>query len=240
MVFKFNDFWDCVVSGIQYVPDTMYAVCVSLVICLILGTVMAVLINADICILSKAVSGLFTILRGVPPTLLFIVIRLLYSTVFAQYIAAHDFGITLRDINIIYVGIVSLSIFLLPIITEAIRGALLSIPRNQYEAAYSVGLTGIQTYRRVIIPQILPIAMPVLINNFIILLKSSSLLFLIGVMDIYNGSLKPANITYGFFEGYVAAGVIYFVIFFAAERFGAFLEKRFAVNKHGTVRGAGV
>lgn len=238
MVFKFQDFWDCILSGIQYIPDTMYAVCISLFICLILGTIMAVLINANIFILSKTISGLFTVLRGVPPTLLFIVIRLLYSTVFAQYIVSHNFGITLRDINIIYVGIISLSVFLLPIITEAIRGALLSIPRNQYEAAYSIGLTGIQTYRRVILPQMLPIATPVLVNNFIILLKSSSLLFLIGVMDIYNGSLKPANITYGFFEGYVAAGVIYFVIFFVVERFGVFLEKKFTVNRHGAVKGA--
>jgi L-cystine transport system permease protein len=85
----------------------------------------------------------------------------------------------------------------------------------------------------------LPIAMPVLVNNFIILLKSSALLFLIGVMDIYNGSLRPANLTYGFFEGYVAAGVIYFVIFFVVERFGAFMERKFAIGKHKAAKGAG-
>jgi L-cystine transport system permease protein len=169
-----------------------------------------------------------------------VIIRLLYSTAFAAFISAHDFGIKLSDIDIIYVGIFSLSVFLLPIITESIRGALLSIPRNQYEAAYSIGLTGRQTFHRVILPQMLPTAMPVLVNNFIILLKSSSLLFLIGVMDIYNGSLRPANLTYGFFEGYVAAGVIYFVIFFIVERLGAFMEKKFAVGKHRAVKGAGV
>lgn len=237
MVFKFNDFWDCVLSGIQFIPDTLYAVLVSLIICLILGTVFAVLINAGIFVLSKVISGLFTVLRGVPPTLLFIIIRLFYSTVFAGYIVSHDFGFTIKDIDIIYVGIFSLIVFLLPIITEAIRGALLSVTKDQYEAGYSIGLTALQLYKRVILPQMLPAAIPVLVNNFIILLKSSSLLFLIGVVDIYNGSLKPAHITYGYFEGYVAAGVIYFIIFFIVERIGVMMEKKLTIHKHGKVMG---
>ncbi|MCI6646279.1 MAG: ABC transporter permease subunit [Oscillospiraceae bacterium] len=231
MVFRFQDFLDCLRAGALRVPDTMYAVLITLLLGLIFGTLFALLLNGEVPAVSKVVSAVFTVLRGIPPTLLFIVIRLLYSTVFAGFIAAHDFGFTIRDIDIMYVGIFSMFVFALPIITESVRGALLSVTRDQYEAGYSIGLSPWPLFRRVILPQMIPAAVPVLVNNFIILLKTSALLFLIGVVDIWNGALEPAHLTYGYFEAYVAAAVIYYVIFFVAEQLGIVLEKIFRVEK---------
>ena len=232
MVFRFQDFLDCLKAGAVRVPDTMYAVLITLILGLIFGTIFALLLNAEISVVSKLVSIVFTMLRGVPSTLLFIVIRLLYSTVFAGFIASHDFGFSIRDINIIYVGIFSMFVCVLPSITESIRGALMPSTRPQYHAGYSTGLSRWQLFRRVVVPQMIPAALPVLVNNFIILLKASALLFLIGVVDIWNGALEPAHVTYGYFEGYVAAAVIYYVIFFIAEQLGGLLEKIFWVEKH--------
>lgn len=238
MVFKFDDFLDCLRSGALRIPDTMYAVLISLILGLIFGTIFALVLNAKVPVISRVISILFTLLRGVPVTLLFIIIRLLYSTVFAGFIASHQFGFTIRDINIMCVGIFSLFVFILPIITESVKGALLSVTRDQYEAGYSIGLSRGELFRRIILPQMLPAAVPVLVNNFIILLKSSALLFLIGVVDIYNGALEPSHVTYGYFEGYVAAAVIYYIIFFIVERLGGLLEKKFRFERQAVRREA--
>jgi L-cystine transport system permease protein len=99
------------------------------------------------------------------------------------------------------------------------------VGRNQFEAGFSIDLTLPQVFRRIIIPQMIPIAAPVLINNFIMLVKASALLYIIGITDISNGSLIPAHITYGYFEGYVATAVIYWGICSLIELAGNQIEK---------------
>ena len=61
----------------------------------------------------------------------------------------------------IFVAITALSVFGTVIISETVRGAFMSIDSNQYEAGYSIGLTTIQTLKRIIIPQATPVAVPV-------------------------------------------------------------------------------
>jgi L-cystine transport system permease protein len=104
---------------------------------------------------------------------------------------------------------------------------LKSIPVNQYEAAYSVGLTKLQTLRRIILPQLVATAIPTLLNNIVGIIKSTSLVSAVGITELMGGALIPSGVTYSFVEGYTAAGFIYWgftivVLFFAGK-----LEKKF-------------
>ncbi len=88
--------------------------------------------------------------------------------------------------------IVAISIYAVVVIAETMRSALMSVDDGQYEAGYSVGLTRWQTLRRVVLPQAFPFAVPALCNNFIGLIKGSSIVYLITVVDVMNGALTSA------------------------------------------------
>jgi L-cystine transport system permease protein len=203
----------------------MYAVLLTLVFGLVVGTLTALVQNLKAPVISQLVTLVFTIIKGTPPILTIILVRLIYTLRFASVAAFFHLKITIRDVNPVYSGILAMFIFILPILSASIQGALSSVGRDQYEAGYSVGLTFRQVFRRIVIPQMIPAAIPVLVNNFIILLKVSALLFMIGITDIYNGSLLPSHVTYGYLEGYIAAGFIYWIIFFGVERAGGKLER---------------
>jgi L-cystine transport system permease protein len=226
MVFHPEDFITCLASGVKYIPVTMLAVAIALLLGLFFGALLALLRVSRIPLIPQVVGWLFSVIRGIPAILLFILVRLVYS---AHYVALMSFfypGGAAKKMDPLVPGIIALFIFILPILSEAIRSAILSVGRDQYEAGYSVGMTYGQIFIRVAVPQMAPVAIPILVNNIIILIKVSALLFMIGVVDIYNGSLIPAHVNYGYLEGYFAAGLIYWAIFFLFERLGGFLERR--------------
>jgi L-cystine transport system permease protein len=142
-------------------------------------------------------------------------------------------GITVADVNFIVIGYFALTLGALCDTTETFRSALKSIPVNQYEAAYSVGLTKLQTLRRIILPQLVSAAIPNLMNNIVGIIKNTSLVSAVGITELIGGSLIPSGVTYSFVEGYTAAGLIYWgfsivVLFFAGK-----VENRFKCYRKG-------
>jgi len=131
-----------------------------------------------------------------------------------------------KNINMIIVAITTLSVFAMVIISETIRGAFMSIDSNQYEAGYSVGMTTVQTLRRIVIPQAVPVAVPVLCNNLIGLVKASSIMYLITVRDILNGTLITASSNYRYLDAYIAAALVYWGLILIIELLSRILEKR--------------
>jgi L-cystine transport system permease protein len=109
---------------------------------------------------------------------------------------------------------------------ESIKGAFFSVDKGQYEAGYSVGLTRIQTLRRIIIPQVLPVALPMLTNNIVGTIKGSSIVMVIGITEVLAGSVIPSSKTYSFFEGYIAAALIYWGFTILVETVAVNIEKR--------------
>jgi L-cystine transport system permease protein len=126
--------------------------------------------------------------------------------------------------------LVAISIFAIMNISETIRGALISVDKGQYEAAYSIGLTRMQALRRIILPQAFPVAVPALCNNFIGLIKGSSLAFIISVTDLMNGALITATSNYKYLEAYVASAIVYWVICITIEKVSFIFEKRLSLH----------
>lgn len=114
---------------------------------------------------------------------------------------------------------------------EVIRAAILSVPKGQWEAAYTVGLSWVQSLRRIILPQALRVAVPPLSNTFISLVKDTSLVSIIGLLDLINAinaagaSAEWASPTKAF-TGYTFAIAIYFVLCFSLSRYAKYMEDR--------------
>jgi L-cystine transport system permease protein len=89
-----------------------------------------------------------------------------------------------------------------------------------------VGLSTWQTLRRIILPQVIPVAVPVLCNNVIVFIKGSSVMYFISVMDILNAAMIPATANYKYLEAYIAAALIYWGICLIIAQAAKLLEHK--------------
>lgn len=107
-----------------------------------------------------------------------------------------QFGILNLDLSRIVPGIIVLSLNSGAYISESVRAGIESIPKGQIEAAYSLGIRPWNTMRYVVLPQAIKNILPALGNEFVTIIKDSSLLQTIGVMELWNGAQTVATTTY--------------------------------------------
>ncbi|MBR5527979.1 MAG: amino acid ABC transporter permease [Clostridia bacterium] len=111
-------------------------------------------------------------------------------------------------------------------VSEIIRGGIMSVDEGQTEAGRSLGFTYMQTMFHIIIPQAFKAVLPALANEFIALLKESSVAFYIGVADLTLGGIKIRSITYSNFMPLIAVAVVYLVVVLGLSKCVTILERR--------------
>lgn len=225
MSFTLDGFIACLQSGLTYLPNTLLLTFIPVIIGLIFGTMIALVRLFKVPVLSQILAVFVAAYAGVPFIVFLLIYNLLFMLKFNDVAAFFGSSLTIADVNSIWVGCFALSLMNIVYMSESIRGAFLAVDEGQYEAARSVGLTTSQTLRRIIVPQMIPVAIPVLTNNVIGALKATSLVITIGVMDVLNGSLLPAQTTYSFLVGYMAAAVIYWCLTIIIEKAAEYYEK---------------
>ncbi|OSI18905.1 cysteine ABC transporter permease [Neisseria dentiae] len=110
--------------------------------------------------------------------------------------------------------------------SETIRAAILSVPKGQWEAGFSIGMTYMQTFRRIIMPQAFRVSVPPLSNTFISLFKDTSLASVVTITELFRVAQQIANASYDFLPVYIEAGLIYWVFCFFLFIGQTKLEKR--------------
>ncbi len=129
-------------------------------------------------------------------------------------------------------GLICLSIFEGAYITEIVRAGIQSIPRGQWEAGKSMGLSGFDVMRYVILPQAVSRIMPPLANQFITLIKDSSIVSLISIQELTFMAVEVGVSTSRVFEVWILTAFMYFVICYACVIVFNWLERRAARSRH--------
>ncbi len=109
-------------------------------------------------------------------------------------------------------AVIALSIYTSAFIAEDIRSGVLSIPKEQMEAARSAGFSYLRSMQYIILPQAVRITVPPLVNQFLNLAKNSSLAMTIGVMELTYQARQVESYTFKGFEAFTAATLVYLVI----------------------------
>ena len=109
---------------------------------------------------------------------------------------------------------------------ETVRGGILSVDEGQTEAAKAIGMTHVQTMISVILPQALRNIMPQIGNNLIINIKDSSVLSVIGVIELYYAAKQTAGAYYWWFEAMTVAMILYLIMTFVFSRLLRFWESK--------------
>ena len=128
---------------------------------------------------------------------------------FIWFFGLPHFGINLPAF---FCGVVGMGMYSGAYISEIVRGAIQSIDRGQMDAALSLGMTYRTSMRHVIVPQAVIRMIPPLGNEFIALIKNSSLVSLLTISDLMHEGQKIISVSYRSLEVYLAVAVVYFVL----------------------------
>ena len=109
------------------------------------------------------------------------------------------------------------------------RAAIAALPKGQAEAAITIGMRPVDVWRRVILPQAVSLSLPALVNELILLVKASSLVSVVGIMEVTRASQAQAATTFRPLEVYLAAACIYLLINLCLAVLGRYLEHRTTV-----------
>lgn len=163
----------------------------------------------------RAVLDFYTsIFRGIP----------LIVLLFIAYFATPQ--LTGYKISMFAASVLTLGLNGSATVSETVRGGIEGVDRGQYDAARSLGLGYVQMMTYIIVPQALVSVAPSLVNEVITVLKSSSLVATIGLMDMMRAAESVQALTYRAFEPFIIVAVVYYLIVMALVAVSRRLERR--------------
>lgn len=186
---------------LKYLHITLSIALIALIIALVISLMLSI-------IRVYKIKGLYTLsnlyvsfFRGTP----------MLVQLFLLYFGLPQVIPIFKNVTAYNAAIIGLSLNSAAYMSETIRAAIVSVDKGQMEASLSVGMTHFQGMKRIVLPQAARVAIPSLANNFIDLIKGSSLAFTIGVAEIMAKAQMNASATYRFFESYLAVAIVYWI-----------------------------
>jgi polar amino acid transport system permease protein len=190
----------------------------SLGVSLLIGIIAAITQECKVLFIRYLSLAYVQIIRGTP---------LLVQIYFFYYIIGTAWGLDNRYIA----GILILSMFEGAYIAEIIRGGIQSIERQKYEIALSLGLTSWQTLRFITFPLVLSRILPALAGQFSSIIKDSSLLSVIAVIELTQTTQEVSADNFRMFENYIFVGLLYFLLTFGVSILSRHWERRFQYER---------
>ena len=230
----FAKYHQMIFKGIGY---TMLVSIIGTIIGLVIGLLIGVFRtmptpkNKFLRVLKKAadwiLSAYVEIFRGTP--------MMVQAMVIFWGFALINNGVTL---NVVFAGLFIVSINTGAYMAEIVRGGIISVSKGQFEGAHAIGMTHAQTMFYVVIPQVLRNILPSVANEFVINIKDTSVLNVIGFTELYFVAYTINSINYQTFATYLLVAIIYFVLTFTITRILRLIEKKMDGKKNYTVKGS--
>ncbi len=130
-------------------------------------------------------------------------------------------------------GIITLSLNAGAYLSEIFRGGIQAVNKGQKEAARSLGLSEARTLFKIVLPQAFKVALPSMVNQFIITIKDTSILSVIGLADIVNKAKIYVGKSYQFFAAYIYVAIAYLIVISILMIISKYLEKRVNYERKG-------
>ena len=197
--------------------NTIYASIIALVGSVILGFVFYLLTTTKLRFFQAFVDVFTEIIYGTPLLVMIVVMAFLIGPAFDIYSRA-------------VMGILGIIIYITPYMTNIFKSAFSSISEEQYMAMDLFGFTAFQRYRYIIIPQVIRILMPPLMNNFSLIIKGSALLSVLSHRELYYAIQIAQSRTFAFTEGYLIMWGLYLIITIPLSQLTKLLQRRWSLQ----------
>ncbi|SUM52947.1 ABC transporter, permease protein [Mammaliicoccus lentus] len=199
-----------------YLPITLMLAIVSLILSIIGGLIIALILRAKIPVLKEIAIVYISFFRSIPSLV----------QLFLIYYGLPQLIPGMRVIDALTAAIIGLSIKNAAYLAEIFRAAITSVDKGQFEAAHSIGLSKTQTYIKIVLPQATRNAIPASGNIFIGLIKETSLVFTLGVTEIFAKSKLLSSASYKYLETFLAVAIVYWLITIIYTYLQSLLEKK--------------
>lgn len=196
----------------------------ALILCFPIGMFLALGRRSDLPVIKYSSIGFIEIWRGVP----LITVLFMSAVMFPMFLPDGTYMDKLMRV------IIAITLFEAAYMAEVIRGGLQALPRGQYDAAKSLGMGYWRMHLLVILPQALKLVIPGIANTFLALVKDTPLIFVVGLLELAGmiGLAKTNPKWLGMaIEGYVFAGLVFWVICYAMSRYSQRLEKKLSTER---------
>jgi His/Glu/Gln/Arg/opine family amino acid ABC transporter permease subunit len=178
-----------------------------------IGLGLAVLRWADVPVAARVVTVYISILRATP----------LVTLLLLLFFALPNIGIAMDPIS---AAILALVMNTAAFNCEVWRASLMNFPKDQYEAAQSVGMNATLRFRRIVLPQIVRVSLPGLVNEMSLLIKVTPVLAVVGVVDITRAAVRIGAQTYEPLPPFLVAVALYAPIVFLLVSLQRWIERR--------------
>ncbi|MDT2379172.1 amino acid ABC transporter permease [Enterococcus avium] len=195
---------------------TLYVSIVAFLITVVFSTIISLIRFFDVPILSKILGVFISFFRATP----------FIAQLFFLYFGLRQIIPIFQGLSPTWVLIMALMLNTTAFMAENFRAAIEAVDIGQFEASFAMGLTYLQTMRRIILPQAFKIALPSIGNNFVMLFKGASMGFTIGVIDILSKAKVEASLTGNWFEAYLVAMLIYWGSILIFEQIQKLIERK--------------
>lgn len=170
-----------------------------------------------------------TVVRGIPDLVLILLIFYGGQDLINRVapMLGHDDYI---DLNPLLAGICTLGFIFGAYLSETFRGAFLGIPKGQAEAGAAYGMSGLQVFWRIQVPQMVRLAIPGFTNNWLVLVKATALISVVGLQDMMFKAKQAADATREPFTFFLTVAALYLLITSVSLLVLRALEKRYSVG----------
>jgi len=187
---------------IGYIPITLFMAVLAMILAIAVGLVLALARNSKNRLLSAGAAVYISFFRAIP----------MLVQLFLIYYGLPQLFPIFTKMDAVTAAVIGFGFKQAAFLAEIFRAAFNSVDKGQMEASLTVGMTKVQAYRRIILPQAARNALPGTGNIFISLIKETSLAFTLGVVEIFAEAKMQAAESFRFFEAYLAVALIYWLL----------------------------
>ncbi len=177
----------------------------------------------------RSVAGVYTtVIRGIPDLVLMLLI--FYGGQIAVNEIGHSLGLAYIEIDPFTAGTLTIGFIFGAYMTESFRGGILAVPRGEIEAGRAFGMSAVLVFRRITLPQMVRHALPSFGNNWLVLVKTTALVSVIGLQDMVFRAGQAGGSTRQPFTFYLVVALIYLLITAVSQVALSKAERRFNVG----------
>lgn len=204
---------------------TLMIVILATIIGIFLGAILALFRLYKIPIFNQLAIIYISFIRGTP------ILVQMFIVYYGIPLLLMNVGININRWDKFYFVVLTYGLNAAAFKAEIIRAAITSVPIGQTEAAYSVGMTRLQAFYRIVAPQAVLIALPTMGTSIVGLLQETSLAFTLGIIDVMGKVNAIAGNSYRSIEGYVGAAIIFLGLATLLEKAFSIVERKLQIKK---------
>nr|WP_092074449.1 amino acid ABC transporter permease [Dendrosporobacter quercicolus]NSL49677.1 amino acid ABC transporter permease [Dendrosporobacter quercicolus DSM 1736]SDM95672.1 L-cystine transport system permease protein [Dendrosporobacter quercicolus] len=228
---EFSFMWDTFIYLLEYIPVTLFLAVTSMVLAIIIGLFSAVALVRNIPFFRQLAKFYLLFGRAIPTMVMLYLVYFGLPVLLMAFTDKTGIDTGYQHVPPMVFAILGLTVHTGAYLTEIFRAAILSVDKGQMEAALSVGMTWAQGFYRIIFRQAAVFAVPLLANQFLGLIKSTSIVFTITVIELLGAAKIASAEHYRYLETYLVVAMMYWAVSILFEKLFSVAEQKLSLFK---------